>query len=169
MDQPIVYTGPPRHRPFATSPIAIQAIVINNEEKFVLLNSLRRKQGWQVVSGGLEAGETILAGVLREVGEELGEGVRVRPLGIIHAETFHYDEQVRFMVSLYYLMVYEGGEIVPGDDMAGSEVRWWSLDELQEEGLRFHPSVKPWLMERAVGLYRLWRDEGERPLQPLLD
>lgn len=168
MSQPVVYSGPPRRRPFATSPIAVQAIVMNDKEQFLLLNSPVRGQGWQVVSGGLEAGETILEGTLREVAEELGEGVRVRPLGIVHAETFHYDEQVRFMVGTDYLLVYEGGEIVPGDDMVGSEVRWWSLAELNEAGLLFHPSVKVWLLERAVALYRLWRDEGERPLQPPL-
>lgn len=168
MNQPVVYGALPRRRPFATSPIAIQAIVINEQAQFVLLNSATRQGGWQVVSGGLEAGETILAGVLREVSEELGEAVHVRPLGIVHAETFHYDEQIRYMVSLYYLMVYEGGEIVPGDDMLGSDVRWWTLGELQAADVLFHPSVKLWLMERAVTLYELWRDEGERPLQPLL-
>lgn len=170
MTQPIVHTGPPRHRPFVTTPIALQAIIMNDEEQFLLLNSPRRQQGWQTVSGAIEAGETILGGTLREVGEELGESVRVRPLGIVHAETFHYDERVRFMVSTYYLMVYEGGEIVPGDDMAGSEARWWLLDELVNEvDLHFHDSIKLWLLRRSVDLYRLWKDEGERPLQPLLD
>jgi ADP-ribose pyrophosphatase YjhB (NUDIX family) len=139
---------------------------MNDEEKFVLINSPIRQQGWQVVSGGLEAGETILEGTLREVGEELGAGVRVRPLGIVHAETFHYDERVRFMVSTYTLMAYEGGDIVPGDDMAGSEVRWWTLAELNAADVILHPSVKLWLMARVVGLYRLWVGEGERPLQP---
>jgi hypothetical protein len=67
-------------------------------------------------------------------------------------------------------MVYEGGEIVPGDDMAGSEARWWLLDELVNEvDLYFHDSIKLWLLRRSVDLYRLWKDEGERPLQPLLD
>ena len=89
MSQPIVYTGPPRHRPFVTTPIALQAIIMNDEEQFLLLNSPKRNQGWQVVSGAIEAEETILAGTLREVGEELGKKVRVRPLGIVHAETFH--------------------------------------------------------------------------------
>lgn len=168
MSQPIVYTGPPRYRPFATTPIALQAIVINEMEQFLLLNSPRRQQGWQTVSGAMEMGETILAGTLREVAEELGQQVCVRPLGIVHAETFHYDEQVRFMASTYYLMLYEGGAIVPGDDMVDSEVRWWSLAELQTERVPFHPSIKLWLLERVVTLYRLWWDEGERPLQPIL-
>lgn len=153
-------------RPFAASAIALQAIIINDQEQILLLNSPSRSQGWQVISGGLEAGETILAGVLREVAEEAGPAVVVRPLGVIHAQTFHYDEQVRFMVGIHYLMAYEGGKIVPGDDMVGSDYRWWPIDQLEDENRHWHPSVIPWLLRRAVNLYRLWRAEPARPLQP---
>ena len=169
MSQPVIYTEPPRKRPFVTTPIALQAIIMNDDEQFLLLNSPRRQPGWQVVSGALEAGETILAGTLREVAEEVGLGVKVRPLGLVHAQTFHYDEQVRFMASTYYLLAYEGGEVVPGDDMAGSEARWWSLAELEAEDALFHVTVQLWMLRRAVNLFRLWRHEEEQPLQPLLD
>ena len=43
---------------------------------------------WEVVSGAVEAGETLLEAVLREIREELGERIRVRPLGVLHAYTF---------------------------------------------------------------------------------
>ena len=86
-------------RPFAASAIALQAIIINEQEQILLLNSPTRNQGWQTISGGLEANETILDGVRREVAEEAGPDVQVRPLGVIHAQTFHYDENVRFMVA----------------------------------------------------------------------
>jgi NADH pyrophosphatase NudC (nudix superfamily) len=65
-------------RQFATSPIAVQAIVVDSEERVLLLNHPQRQKGWQVVSGALEAGETVLAGVLREIREEIGEAVRTR-------------------------------------------------------------------------------------------
>ena len=64
---------------------------------------------------------------------DVGAGARrikVRPLGTVHISSFHYDKHVRYMLSVAYLFVYEGGEILPGDDMEGSEYRWWSLDEL---------------------------------------
>ena len=61
-------------RPFTTTPIALQAILINEQEQILLLNSPTRRQGWQTVSGALEAGETVQAGTLREVAEELGLG-----------------------------------------------------------------------------------------------
>ena len=165
-NQPVIFSQ--KERPFATSAIALQAIIINDQEQVLLLNSPRRRQGWQTISGGLEAGETILAGVLREVVEEAGPDVVVRPLGVVHAQTFHYDEKVQFMAGIYYLLAYEGGKIVPGDDMADSACRWWSLAELDDAGQHWHPTVMPWMLRRAVTLYRLWRDEPERPLQPNL-
>jgi NADH pyrophosphatase NudC (nudix superfamily) len=161
--QPVIFTK--QQRPFATSAIALQAIIMNEKEQVLLLNSPTRNQGWQVVSGALEASETILDGVLREVGEEVGD-VQVRPLGVIHSQTFHYDENVPFMVGIYYLLAYESGIIVPGDDMVGSAFRWWEIDELTPNNLHLHPSTIPWMLHRAVDLYRLWKDEAERPLQP---
>jgi ADP-ribose pyrophosphatase YjhB (NUDIX family) len=166
INQPVIVSQ--KGRPFTTSAIALQAIIVNEQEQILLLNSPTRNHGWQTVSGGLEAGETILAGVRREVAEEAGPEVRVRPLGVIHAQTFQYDENIPFMVGIYYLMVYEGGKIMPGDDMAGSICRWWNLDELDGDNLLWHPTVILWMLRRAIDLYRLWKDDLERPLQPNL-
>jgi len=118
-----------------------------------------------VVSGALEAGETLLAGVEREISEEIGEDVIVRPLGVVHAETFHYDKRVRFMLGIYYLLAYVSGSILPGDDMEGSEFRWWRLDELLTVHLDLHVTAKPWMLKRAVELYRAWNGSTV-PLQP---
>ena len=44
------------------------------------------KWGRSKLSGGaLEAQETILEGTLRETREEVGQGVKIRPLGTVHA------------------------------------------------------------------------------------
>jgi hypothetical protein len=59
-----------------------------------------------------------------------------------------------------YLLAYEGGDIKPGDDMAGSEYRWWSLEELASPEVKLLiPPGEKWLVERAVDLYRMWRRE----------
>ena len=149
-------------RSFACSAVALQAVVVNSEEKILLLSSPTRNQdgAWQVVSGGLEAGETILAGTLREVSEELGSDLRVRPLGTIHVQTFHYDENVQYMIAIYYLLAFEGGEVQPGDDMQGSQYRWWSLAELEDESVKIVvPPGQKWVLKRAIELYRLWKDQ----------
>ena len=167
--QPIVIAAGPRQRRFVTSAVAMQAIIINEAEEILLLSSPNRKQGWQLVSGALEANETLLDGTLREVHEELGTDIQVRPLGIVHVETFHYDECVQFVLGTYYLFAYQGGEVKPGDDMLGSEFRWWSLADLNDGSLKFHASVKLWMLKRAVELYRLWQGQPEVPLQRELD
>lgn len=91
MAQPIVISE--LERPFAAFPVAVQAIIVNAQEQILLLSSAPRGRAgvWQIVSGGLEAGETVLDGTLREVREEAGPAVRVRPLGLVHAHSFHYE------------------------------------------------------------------------------
>lgn len=166
--QPFITAAGPGQRLFATSAVAVQAIIVNCAEQVLLLSSPGRKQGWQVVSGALEAGETLLDSTLREVYEELGKDIQVRPLGTVHVDTFHYDQNVQYMIGTLYLLAYQGGKIEPGDDMLGSEYHWWSCAELDDDTLVLHVSTKRWMLKRAIELYRLWRDEPEQPLQPAL-
>ena len=165
-EQPVIFGEPPRKRPFATSAVALQALILNEQSEILLLSSPTRnaENEWQVVSGGLEAGETLLDGTLREVAEEVGEDVKVRPLGIIHAQTFHYDKNVQFMVGIYSLLAYEGGRIVPGDDMVDSDYKWWSLPELETADITFAPSTHLWMVRRAIEVFPLWREQTV-PLQ----
>lgn len=167
--QPFVTTLGSNPRQFVTVPVALQAIIVNSEEKILLLSSPTRKLGWQLVTGAMEADETVLEGTRREVAEEVGPDVRVKPLGSVHAQSFRYDENVPYMLSHFYLFSYEGGSIVPGDDMIGSEFRWWALDELEDDTIHFHVTAQAWILNRAIQLYRLWRNEPERPLQPPVD
>jgi hypothetical protein len=89
--------------------------------------------------------------------------VRVRPHGVVYAFTFQYDANLPFVLAVDFLFAYEGGAVEPGDDMARGAYRWWSLAELRAERPRLAvPAAEQfWLLERAVELYRLWRD---RPL-----
>jgi 8-oxo-dGTP pyrophosphatase MutT (NUDIX family) len=156
-------------RSFACFPAAVLVFVVNEREEVLLLSHPQRKGRWEVVNGALEAGETVLEGALREAREEIGEDVRVRPLGAFHASTFHYDEAVQYVLSLCYLMAYEGGGIRPGDDMLGSEYRWWSLGDLADGSVQLIvPPRQKWLVERAVELYRLWKEQHVE-LYPGLD
>jgi 8-oxo-dGTP pyrophosphatase MutT (NUDIX family) len=169
MSQPMITDT--HGRRFACSAVALQAIIVNADERVLLLSSPTRNRAneWQVISGSLEAAETMLAGVLREVSEEAGPQLRVRPLGVVHAHTFHFDARVRYTVGIHYLLAYEGGEVQPGDDMHDAQYRWWSIAELTAANIRFHPSTHLWILQRAVALYRCWKDQPAVPLQPTLD
>ena len=155
--QPEIVTS--KGRRFACSPGAVLGIVVNEQERILLLSSPIASGGWEVINGALEAGETVLEGALREVAEEAGAQVQVRPLGVVHAITFHYDDVAQFMISINYLFEYLGGPVEPGDDMAGSAFRWWSLEELREERplLLVPGNEQLWILERAVELFKLWR------------
>jgi hypothetical protein len=44
--------------------------------------------------------------------------------------------------------------------MAGSEYRWWSLDEIaSEDVVLIIPPGGKWLLARAVDLYRVWSQD----------
>jgi 8-oxo-dGTP pyrophosphatase MutT (NUDIX family) len=166
MNDPMEYPQPyvttvDGNRRFACSPVEVLAILVNEREEILLLAPPEQLGRWQVVNGGMEAGETALAAAIRETYEEVGSGIRVRPLGTVHVSTFHYDERVRCMLSVAYLLAFEGGEIQPGDDMEGSEYRWWSLDDMASEDIELIiPPDEIWLLARAVDLYRLWRQDA---------
>jgi ADP-ribose pyrophosphatase YjhB (NUDIX family) len=147
-------------RRFASSPVAVLAIIVNEREEILLMAHTEQPGGWQVVNGAMEEGESILEATLRETYEEAGSSIQVRPLGTVHVSNFHYDDRVRYMLSIAYLLAYEGGEIQPGDDMEGSEYRWWSLSQLASEEVELIiPPGEKWLMTRAVDLYRLWSQD----------
>ena len=158
-----------RQRRFACAPVALLAFIIDPSERFLLLSSPSRDGGWEVVNGALEAGETLIGGTLREAYEEAGPDLRLRPLGTLHASAFHYDDNVRHMLSISFLLAYEGGTVTPGDDMAGSDYGWFRLDELESGTVTVDvPPGQLWQFRRAVDLYRLWKDERVE-LQPALD
>ena len=153
--------GPPElvglnGRRFAGFAAAVLVFIIDPDtRRFLLLSSpaKRRRPGWEIVNGGLEAGESVLEGVRREAAEEAGPDVRLAVLGSVHAWTYRYDDAVTHMLSLAFVASYLGGEIAPGDDMAGSTAWWASLDEIRRLSSDDAGALIPedlWLFERAL-------------------
>ena len=147
-------------RRFACFPVAVLVFIVDEAERILFLSHPEQRDAWQIVKGALEAGETILEGALRETREEVGPDVQVRPLGTVHASTAQ-DSDAR-AIGLFYLMAYEGGQIQPGDDMRGSQFRWWNLKELETESVEIVVPSEKWIVERAVELYRLWKEQNKR-------
>jgi 8-oxo-dGTP pyrophosphatase MutT (NUDIX family) len=166
--QPFVSVAAPRGS-LPCSPVGVAAFIVDERERLLLFSSQAKRGspgGWEVPSGALEAGETLLDGVLREVREELGERICVRPLGVIHAYSYRYEANIPYMAGICFLLAYEGGEIVPGDDMRGCEARWVGRAELESDALRIVvPIDYPWLPVHAIETYRQLRRRPAVELQ----
>ena len=145
-------------RVFATQPAAVFVFIVRDDERVLLLRQ-PDASGWRSVGGAVEAGETLLDAAMRETAEEVGAGVRVRFLGVAHAWTFHYDDAIGEMVDVAYVMSYEGGDIVPGRDMAGSEWRWLPPEEVVDLQL-YVPEGADWLLQRVTAVHREHRQVG---------
>ena len=145
-------------RTFACSPAAVVALLVNDQEQ-LLCGYHNKRQRWEAVSGVMEASETVVDAALRELREEMGETIQARPLGVVHASTFRYDDNARYMISIVYLLAYTGGEITPGDDMSDGGYRWLPLAGLNAERPDVGIPREPWLLQRALDLYRLWKGE----------
>ena len=153
-------------RLFAVQPAAVFVFIVRDDERVLLLRQ-PGAPGWRSVGGAVEAGETLLGAAMREVAEEVGAGVRVRPVGVAHAWTYRYDDAIRQMIDVAWVMSYDGGDVVPGSDMAGSEWRWWIPEEV--EHLLLHvPEGADWLLQRVLGVYRNYRDGPVEP-EPTAD
>lgn len=151
-------------RRFAGYAVAVLVFIVDPAtRKFLLLSSppKRGRTGWEVVNGAMESGETPLSAALRESGEEAGPDVRLRSLGVFHAGSFRYDEAVTHMIDIAFVAAYEGGPVVPGDDMAASQVEWASIEDVRalaaDDQLTVPPEVEVW--ERALQCFDLWNHE----------
>ncbi len=154
-------------RQFAASAVGLLAFIINEQEQILMLSSPKHPGKWEPPNGAYDGNETILEGLQREIREEAGDQIQVRPLCALHVYSFRYDDIVQYMVSIAYLFVYEGGAVVPGDDMAGSEYRWLNLAEVNSGTYDIIvPRKQPWLFQRAVELYRLLKDAPPVEQQP---
>jgi hypothetical protein len=62
------------------------------------------------------------------------------------------------MISSFFVAEYLGGEVEPGDDMAGSEVRWATQEEcgsLIASGAALVPE-EAWVFDRAFECFDRW-------------
>jgi 8-oxo-dGTP pyrophosphatase MutT (NUDIX family) len=146
-------------RRFAGFAAAVLVFIVDPASReFLLLSSpaKRGRPGWEIVNGGLEAGESLLDGVRREVAEEAGPDVSLAVLGW----TWRYDSSIEHMLSLAFVASYLGGPVVPGDDMGGSIVRWASLEEIRSMAAAGEALIPEdvWMFERALELFDLWVD-----------
>ncbi len=145
-------------RIFACFPAAVMVFYINEHQEFLLLTTGDDK--WEIVSGAVEENESILDAAIRESLEELGIDIQIAPLGVVHTLSFDYDDAIPNMISVLYVMRFDGGSVVPGDDMSGAEYAWWNIDQIKQNIDKISkPERQLWLFERALELSESYRAE----------
>ncbi len=150
--------GAAGRRRFATFPVGVAMAVVNDRSEILLLED-PDTGALEVPSGAVEDGETILQAVRRELTEELGPHAQLRPLSTVHTYTIGYEPGVD-LVSVVYLVAYDGGEIVPSDDATGKPPLWLGRFRLAELDDRITVPNEPRVLDRAFTLWALETDDA---------
>ncbi|ULH14497.1 NUDIX hydrolase [Deinococcus sp. KNUC1210] len=134
----------PPKKPPAEPRIGVGCIVLRGDEILMV----REKGRWSLPKGGLDAGELVQQGAIRETYEETGLNVELRELAFVvefQAKTWGHHLQ------FFYLGREVGGTLGPRDpDREVQEAKFIPL-RLLREYLRFRPrlvALETWLRER---------------------
>lgn len=108
--------------------IGVGVVVFRGEEVLVVKRGKEPLKGkWSIPGGGLEFGEALEAGVLREVREETGLDVRLTgSIGVFEALPGDHG-QTGHTILIDYIAEWIGGEPVADDD--AEEAEFVSIDE----------------------------------------
>ena len=128
------------------------AAIVRDARGRVLLHRRRVGAGWAPPSGHLEAGESLRAGVAREVREETGLTVWVGALVGVYSDpatqTVRYpdEREVHFVTALFDCRAVGG--TLQGDEREGTAWAWFDADEWPAGLL---PYAEVWLRDATAG------------------
>jgi 8-oxo-dGTP diphosphatase len=105
----------------ATHSVSVAGVVVDDQGRALLIRR-RDNLRWEPPGGVLELGETIHAGVCREVREETG--LAVQPVAL----TGVYKNMKRGIVALVFRCRMLGGYLTPNDEVSGFQ--WVTADEI---------------------------------------
>jgi ADP-ribose pyrophosphatase YjhB (NUDIX family) len=131
-------------KPPAEPRIGVGCIVLRGDEILMV----REKGRWSLPKGGLDAGELVQQGAIRETYEETGLHVEVREFAfVVEFQAKTWGHHIQF----FYLGRETGGVLGPRDpDREVQEAKFIPLRQLREF-LRFRPrlvALETWLRER---------------------
>ena len=116
--------------PAPTHIVAACALVANARGDILLINSPRR--GWEVPGGQVEEGESLIAGVQREILEETGVTAKIGVLTGVYSNV-----KAPTKVIFAFLGSYQSGQLTTSPE--SSEVRWFPRDTVL--GKITHPAL----------------------------
>jgi ADP-ribose pyrophosphatase YjhB (NUDIX family) len=133
-------------------PVAVSCFIVDVEERFLLFSQDRRS--WRVMGGQLERGETVGECIAREVREELG-ALRYRFLDVLDAHVYDYPN-LGPILSVFALLLYQGGELELASDMERYQHRWFAARELA--GIAIAVPYQGELVAKARHFARYYRE-----------
>jgi len=113
--------------------------------------------GWITPGGGLDEGESEVAGLKRELKEELGFEFGNEPQKVwTRFHRFSWNEktveqqETFFLIHVKKFKVSSEISLTESEMLDFKEMRWWSWQELQSENEEFAPREFPKLLKRLI-------------------
>lgn len=105
----------------ASHSVSVAGVIVDDQDRALLIRR-RDNLRWEPPGGVLELGETIHAGVCREVREETG--LAVQPVAL----TGVYKNMSRGIVALVFRCRVLGGQLTPNEEVSGFQ--WTTAEEV---------------------------------------
>jgi len=130
----------------ATISVGVGAVVLDDDGRILLVKHVPKRDDfwggqWMVPGGGLELGETLEEGVVREVEEETNLKVEVlRHVSTLDRIVREGDGVKIHVVYVDFLVRPVSGELRPGSDVGAA--RWFSRDEIEANWDEIHVDTR---------------------------
>ncbi|MDX6347059.1 MAG: 8-oxo-dGTP diphosphatase [Streptomyces sp.] len=129
MDSAFVVNGVPRHHEM----IGVYGLLIRETPEPAVLLELRAGTGWydghwHLPAGHVDAGESVVAALARELGEELSIGAEPADLELLHTMHCRTPGTSYAWVDVYFGLRVWSGEPRNAEPHRCAEIRWWPLD-----------------------------------------
>ncbi|MCT9113172.1 NUDIX hydrolase [Streptomyces mirabilis] len=122
---------------------AARVIVLDGDDRVLLLRYEENGGFWAVPGGSLEPGETHLDAAHRELHEELGViDMKVGPELAVRTKDHPVGGETARQVEKYFVAVVDPETVNPAQASQPDDIRawqWWSLHEMQETAQTIYP------------------------------
>lgn len=125
---------------------AASVLPVDSAGRVLLVWPTGHDDGWHIMGGAVDPGESPAQAAVREAKEEIGADIELGPLlgafgGPNHEVLYPNGDQVAYVVTLYQARVVSGDVVADGEELA--EARWFTRPEL--DSLRLHPGARAML------------------------
>jgi 8-oxo-dGTP diphosphatase len=126
--------------------LAVGAVIRNDAGQVLLVRHQPERESywkgkWICPGGGLEVGETLAQGALREIREETHLDAQLdRMLPPFETIVEEKGKTLLHVVYVDFLARYVSGDLQPDDDVA--EAEWWSRSDIRRRWNELHPDTQ---------------------------